>query len=128
MHCLGGVYTSDFLDFASIDTFLLALFDIPVGPGEPLHDLPVLQHLLHQNSPFKASFRNARRDMIFRNCYNNHHSSDPYLSSTHDKSPTEIKKSYSIALPQWTLQFVSKLFLAALCYATCTHKGKIKGR
>ena len=66
--------------------------------------------------------------MISRNLYNNHSVYDTYLSSIHQKSSTNIHKSYSIALPRWTLRFVSGLFLAALGYSTRTHKGKVKGR
>ena len=65
--------------------------------------------------------------MILSNRYNNHHTSDPYLSSIHDKSATNIQKLYSIALPSWKLWFVSGLFLAALGYATRKQKGDIKG-
>ena len=45
--CLGGVYTSDFLDFASIDACLLAISDISVDPGEPPYNFPALKHLFH---------------------------------------------------------------------------------
>ena len=85
IRCLGNVYTSDFLDFSSIDACLIALYDIPVDPGEPLHDFPALEKLFHQHIPFKASFRSARRDMHFRNLYNNNRASNAYLSSIHEK-------------------------------------------
>ena len=111
MCCLGGVYTSDFLDFASIDACLLALSDIPINPGETLHNFPLLQHLFHQHMPFKSPFQSARRDILFRNRYNNHHYYNPYLSSIHEKPATDIHKSYSIALPRWTLQFFGEIFL-----------------
>ena len=62
--------------------------------------------------------------MIFRKSYNNHLASNPYLSSIHEKSATNIQKSYSTALPHWTLRFVRGIFLAALGYATRKHKGK----
>ena len=128
IRCLGGVYTSNFLDFASIDVYILALSNTPFNPGEPPHDYPALQHLFHQHIPFKASFRSARRDMISRNCYNNHCAYNPYISSIHHNLATDIQKSYSNALPRWTLRFVSGLFLAVLGYATRAHKGKVKGR
>ena len=114
IRCLVSVYTSKFLYFASIDACILALSDIPVNLGEPLHDFPVLQHSLHKHIPFKASFRSDRRDMLFRNCYNNHCASNPYLSYIQKKSATGIQKSYSIALPHWTPPFVRVIFLAAL--------------
>ena len=66
--------------------------------------------------------------MVLSNHYNNHLASDPYLSYINEKSATNIHKSYSIALPHWTLRFFSGLFLAALGYATGKHKGKVKGR
>ena len=81
--CLGGVYTSVFLDFVSINVCILALYDIPVFPEEPPHELPDLKHLLHHNIPFKASLRSAIRDMLFRNRYNNNCASEPYLYSIH---------------------------------------------
>ena len=126
IRCLGGVYTSNFLEFASIDACLIVLSNIPINPGDPLHDLPALQHLFHQHTPFKASFQRARRFMLFRNRYSNHGASNPYPSSIHKKSATNIQKSYSVALPFWTLRFVSGLLLADLGYATCKHKGKVK--
>ena len=52
IRCLVGVYTSDFLDFTSIDACLLVLSNIPVNPGEPPHDFPVLQHFSNQHIPF----------------------------------------------------------------------------
>ena len=55
IRCLGGVYTSGFLNFESINACLLALSDTPVDPGEPPHDFPALQQLFHQHIPFKAS-------------------------------------------------------------------------
>ena len=112
--CLGRIYTNDFLDFASIYACLIGLSNIPVNSGEPPHNFPELQHLFHQYTPFKASFRSARRNIIFRNGYNNHCTSEPYLSSIHEKSSTSIKKSYSILLPRWTLCFVRGIFLAEL--------------
>ena len=72
IHCLGSVYTRNFLDFASIDACLLAISDIPVDPGDPPHNFPALQHVFHQYIFFKYSFRSAIRDMIFRNRCNNH--------------------------------------------------------
>ena len=66
--------------------------------------------------------------MLFRNHYNNYCASDPYLYYIHKKLATDIHKSYSIALPHWTLRFVSKLFLAYLGYATHKNKGNVKGR
>ena len=44
---------SAFLDFASINACLFALSDISVNPGEPPHNFPTLQHLLHQHIPSK---------------------------------------------------------------------------
>ena len=116
IRCLGDVYTIDFLDFVSIDACILALSDIPVNPGESPHDFPSLQHFFHQNTPFKVSFRRARRDMIFRNRYNNHRVYNHYLSYIHKKSTANIKKSYSIALTCWILRCFSGLFLADLGY------------
>ena len=75
--CLVSTYTSEFLDFESINAFLLSLSDISVDPGKPPHKFPALQHLFRQHIPFKASFRSAREFMLFRNRYNNHRSSDP---------------------------------------------------
>ena len=128
IRCLGGNYTSEFLDFASIDACLLALTDIPTDTGEPPHDFNHLHHLFHQHVPFKGSFRCARKDMLARNLYNNHRASDPYLSSIHKKSAVDIQKSYSLALPRWILRFLNGIFLAALGFAVREHKGKIKGR
>ena len=128
IRCLGGIYTSDFLNFASINACPLAISDIPVNPREPLHNSPVLQQLFHQHTPFKASLQSARRVMLFRNHYNNHRSSNPYPSSIHKNAATDIQKSYSTALPRLTLRFVSEIFLAALGYDTRKHKGKVKGR
>ena len=48
--------------------------------------------------------------MIFRNRYNNHCASNPYISSMHEKSTTNIQKSYPIALPRWTLRFINGNF------------------
>ena len=42
IRCLGGVYTSNFLDFGSIDACLLSFSNIPINPGEPPHDFPEL--------------------------------------------------------------------------------------
>ena len=53
--CQGVIYTSNFLDFTSINAFIIALSNIPVNPGEPPHNLPALKHLFHQHIPFKAS-------------------------------------------------------------------------
>ena len=64
IRCLVGVYTSDFLKFASIDACLLTLSNIPDDPEEPPNDLPAMQHLFHQHIPFKVSFQSARRDML----------------------------------------------------------------
>ena len=128
IRCLGGNYTSDFLDFSTIDDCLLALAEVPVAPGEPPHDFKALKHLFHQHVPFKSSFRCSRKDMLFRNKYNNHRASDPHLSSIHEKTATDIQKSYALALPRWILRFLDGLFLAALGYALREHKGKIKGR
>ena len=33
IYCLGGIYTSNLLDFVLIDAYLLSLSDIPVNPG-----------------------------------------------------------------------------------------------
>ena len=66
--------------------------------------------------------------MLFRNRYNNHHASDPYISSIHKKLATDIQKSYSIDLPCWTLRFLIRFFIASLGYVTRKHKGKFKGR
>ena len=128
IRCLGGNYTSEFLDFASIDACLLALTDIPTEAGEPPHDFAHLHNLFHQHVPFKGSFRCARKDMLERNLYNNHRASDPYLSSIHEKSAVDIQKSYSLALPRWILRFLNGIFLAALGFAIREHKGKVKGR
>ena len=65
--------------------------------------------------------------MLFRNRCNNHCAYNPYLSSIHEKLATNIQKSYSITLPLWTLRFNARLFLSALGYATCNHKGEVKG-
>ena len=64
---------------------------------------------------------------MFSNNYNNHRDSDPYLSFIHEKSATNIQKSYSILIPCWTLRFFSRLLLSALGYVTFKHKGKVKG-
>ena len=88
--------------------------DTPFDPGEPMYDPPALKHLLHHHPPFKASPQSAIKDMICRNRYNNHHASDPHLSSIHEKSANNTQKSYSIALPRWTLCFVIGIFLSAL--------------
>ena len=119
---------SDFPEFASINAFLLALSNIPVNPGEPTHDFPALQHFFHQHTPFKASLQSAKRDMLFRNRYNNHRTSDPYLSSIHDNVANNIQKSYFIALPHGTLRFLTVLFLAYLGYTTHKYKGEFKRR
>ena len=66
--------------------------------------------------------------MLFRNIYNNHRASDPYISSIHENSDTYIQKYYSIALSRWKLRFFRGIFLVALSYATRTHKVKFKGR
>ena len=42
IRCVGGVYTSDFLNFSSIDACLLALSGTPVDPGEPPYDFLTL--------------------------------------------------------------------------------------
>ena len=125
--CLGGVYTSNFIDLVPINACILALSNILIKPEEPPHDPPALQHLLHQNTTFKYSFRSARKDMIFTNHYNNHRAFNPYRSSIHEKSATNIQKSFSIAIPCWTHRFFRGLFLSALGYSTRTHKGKVKG-
>ena len=91
--CLGGTFTSNFLNFISIDARLLSLSDIPANPGETLHDLPALQHLFRQHISFKDSFQSTRKDIMFRNHYNNHRAFDPCLSSIHEKSSTDIQKS-----------------------------------
>ena len=115
------------IEFASIDACLLAISDIPVDAGDPPHNFPALQHVFHHYIPFKYSFRSAIRDMIFRNRYNNHCASYLYISFIHEKSATDVHKSYSITLPRWTLRFVSGLFLAALGYSKY-EKGRFKGR
>ena len=128
IRCLGGNYTSEFLDFASIDACLLSLSSIPTDPGEPTHDFNLLHHLFHEHVPFKSDFRCSRSDMFFRNKYNNHRASDPHLPSIRKKSATDVQKSYSLALPRWILRFLDGLLLAALGYAEREVKGKIKGR
>ena len=65
--------------------------------------------------------------MGFRNHYNNHCTSDSYISPIHEKLATYIQKYYSIALPCWTLHFISGLLLSILGYATHKHKGKVEG-
>ena len=93
IRCLGDSYTSDFLDFSSIYACLLDLSDIPVNPGEPPHTFPAQKRLFCQHTPFKASLKSTRKDMLFRDHYNNHSASDPYLSSIHEKLATNIQKS-----------------------------------
>ena len=88
---LVGIYTSNFLDFVSKYVCTLALSVIPVNSGKPPHKLYALQHLFHQHIPYKATFQSARRYILFRNCYNNHNASDPYLSSIYEKSATNIQ-------------------------------------
>ena len=128
IRCLGGNYTSEFLDYASIDASLLALSSVQPDKGEPIHNFSRLSQLFHEHVPFKANFQCSRADMLFRNLYNNHRASDPYLPSIHKKSAVDIQKSYAIALPRWSLRFLKGLFIAALGYATREMKGKIKGR
>ena len=53
IRCMGGAYMSSFPDFTSIDACILDLSNIPINPGDPPHNFPALQHLLHQNIPFK---------------------------------------------------------------------------
>ena len=60
--------------------------------------------------------------MMFSNRYNNHRVSDPYISSIHEKSTSNIHNYYSITIPHWTLRFVAGLFLTYLGYATREHK------
>ena len=83
---------SDFLEFSSIDAYLLALSDIPVDPGEPPCYFPALQHLFHYHIPFKYLVKNARKDILFRNRYNNHRDYNSYLSSIHEKLATNTQK------------------------------------
>ena len=61
---LGGVYTSNFLDFSSIDACLLALSNIPVNPGEPLHNFPTLQSYYTSTPP-----SNLRSEALEETCY-----------------------------------------------------------
>ena len=53
--CLGGAYTSNFLDFASINACNLVIYGNPVDPWEPPHDFPVLKQFFHQHIPCKDS-------------------------------------------------------------------------
>ena len=125
---LGGNYTSEFLDYSTIDACLAKLATIPSGAGEPKHNFKLLHHLFHNHVPFQANFRCSRQDTLARNKYNNHQASDPHLPSIRQKTAQDVQKSYSIALPRWTLHFLNGLFLAAIGYATREVKGKIKGR
>ena len=114
IRCLSGTHTGNFLNLASINECILDLFNIPVVPGESPRELTVLQHLFHYNPPYKYSFQSARKEVLFRNCYNNHCDSKPYLYSIHENLAINIHKSYSITLPLWTLRFVRCIFLASL--------------
>ena len=67
IHYLGGTYTRNFLNFASIDPCLIYLSNIPIKPGEPPHDFPMMQHLFHQHTPFKGLIRSAIKDILVRN-------------------------------------------------------------
>ena len=66
--------------------------------------------------------------MLYRDRYHKNHASNLYLSSVHKKLDINIQNYYSIALPRWTLRFISKLLLTALGYNTREHKGKVKVR
>ena len=125
---LGGNYISDFLHYSSIDRCLDALSSFPQSPDKPQHDFAQLHHLFHQHVPFKGSFCCSCAYMLTQKVYNNHRASDPFLPSILEKSTGDVQKSYSIALPRWTLFFLDGLFLAALGYATREVKGRIKGR
>ena len=127
--CLGGMirylgraYTSNFLEFTSINACILALSNIPVNPGELPHDFPVMKQFFHQHIPYKYSLRSARKYMMSSNRYNNHCASNPYISSIHEKLAINIQNYYSITIPHWTLRFVAGLFLTYLGYATRKHK------
>ena len=54
IRCLGGLYTSDFLDFASIDACLTVLSDIPANPGEPPVRLPCAATLVPPEHPLQS--------------------------------------------------------------------------
>lgn len=125
---LGGNYTSEFLHYADIDACLLALSTIQPERGEPRHNFKHLSYLFHEHAPLKANFRCRRQDMLQRNQYNNHRAADPHLESIHQKTATDVQKSYAIAIPRWLLRFTPGLFLAALGYAIREAKGKVKGR
>ena len=125
--CLGNTYTSNFLDFVSIDTCLLDISDIPVDPGEPPHNFLDKQHLLHQHTPFKASFFSSIQYMLFKKRYKNYFASNPYLSFINKNFSTNIQKSYSIVLSCWTLRFFRGIFFDTLGYNTCNHTEKVKG-
>ena len=62
--------------------------------------------------------------MLFSNRYINHRASNPYLFCIHNISASNIQKSNSIALPRWTLRFVTGLFLVDLGCATRKNKGR----
>ena len=66
--------------------------------------------------------------MLFKNLYNNHRASNPYLFSIHNNLYINIDEPYSIVIPLWTLCFFSGLFRATLGYAMLENKGKVKGR
>ena len=111
IRCLGGVYTSKFLDFSSIDACLIALSDIPFDPGKPLMNSPRCNTCSTSTYASKLHSGALEWDIISRKHYNNHLAPDPYLSSIKDKPATDTQKSYSIVLPHWTLSFSAEFFL-----------------
>ena len=125
---LGGNYTSDFLKYSEIDACLLALSAIPQQKHEPHLNFKQLFYLFHEHAPLKADFKCKRQDVLSRNVYNNHRTTDPHLGSIHQKTAVDVQKSYAIVLPRWTLRFIPSLFLVALGYTTREAKGKVKGR
>ena len=106
IRCLGSTYTSNFLNFASIDACLLAFSDNPVYPGEPMDNFPALWHLLHHHIPFKASLRIYRKYMLFIKRHNNHHDSDP-IPILHSR---EVGHQYLGVLLHWSSPLETPLF------------------
>ena len=93
IRCLGGHYTSDFLDFATIDQSLAILSTLKQSKGQPSHDFHLLHHLFHNHVPFKATFRCNRNHTLSRHLYNNHRAADPHLPAICVKTAGDIQKS-----------------------------------
>ena len=125
---LGGSYTGDFIDYATLDSTLNILETIPRDTSQPPIHFNHARNLYHHGVPRSASYSCDREDTLKRNIYNNHSGMYPHTEEIIKKTAIDIQKAYAIAVPRWCFRFINGVFLAALGYAVRIKDGKRKGR